>query len=94
MIGDGRRGAGGQGDARRRARDERTRAQVRRRAAESGRRDGGIDRLGVAEHALVLGAGRQLGQRPDRQLNLFERIKSVVINPCHSVRTTSYGRRK
>lgn len=45
------------------------RGDARRRARQPQRRHGGVDGVGVAEHALVLGERRQLGQRADGQLH-------------------------
>ena len=67
--------AAGRSSSRRRRRGEsgsdgRTRLQRRSRTRQSGRRDGRVDRLGIAKDALVFGAGGQVGQRADCQLNL------------------------
>jgi len=49
----------------------------RRHARQPASGDGGVDRLGAAEHALVLGPRWQVGKCPDRQLHLRMKISQI-----------------
>jgi hypothetical protein len=51
----------------------------RRHARQPARRHAGVDRLGAAENALVLGTRRQVGQRPDRQLHLGVKMGNLAL---------------
>ena len=77
-------------------RDNRPRLEVRRGARKAGRRDGGVDRIRVAKDALVLGSKWQVGQRPDRQLDLqIERKKKkemfIILSSASLQLPSSFG---